>query len=103
MEDEGIRETMRRLRIAIRPVEPSPIFREELRLRLASSVCRDRSPVQVASSGELPRELLVGAALLSVAGALVYFWRTRVPNAAPHAVAMLENIPPAKGMSFPSA
>ncbi|MBI2864631.1 MAG: hypothetical protein HYX94_08740 [Chloroflexi bacterium] len=81
VEDAEIGKTVRRLRTVLRPVEPSPIFRQELRLRLALAGRRDRPPVQVASSGELPREVLVGAALLSVAGALVYLWRTRVSHA----------------------
>ncbi|MDO8670351.1 MAG: hypothetical protein Q7O66_02840 [Dehalococcoidia bacterium] len=81
-EDGEFSDTVGRLQNIVKPVEPSPVFREELRLRLARAALWNQSSVQLAASDDRARGMLIGAALLSVAGALVYLWRARDPHTA---------------------
>ncbi len=96
-------ETVRHLKAVLRPVEPSPVFREALRDRLVRAARKDQGLVQIAPSNERTREMLVGAALLSVAGALVYWWRSRVPQEASRAAVLIEKGQSARKTSITAA
>jgi len=65
------------LRNALRPLTPPPEFRQSLKERLLAYSEDDRASAPVGSTTCHMREIVVGAAVLSLAGAALLFWRNR--------------------------